>query len=151
MKSLSSKILLIAGLTFLALQFFRPDTSIPEYDHSKDFLRVHKPPQEISNIIKSACYDCHSYQTSYPWYSGIVPISWWLQDHIEEGREEFNLSLWADYSAERADHKIEEAIELVEDEEMPLPSYTWVHSDARLSDQERRELSEWFTTLREEL
>lgn len=151
MKSLSSKILLGLALLLIVLQFFGPDTSVPEYDGSKDFLTIHQPPQKISAIIQSACYDCHSYQTNYPWYSSIVPVSWWLQDHIDEGRDEFNLSLWADYPAERADHKLEEAVELVDEEEMPLPSYTWIHSDARLSDQERRELSEWFTSLRDEL
>ncbi|HET8864353.1 MAG TPA: heme-binding domain-containing protein [Gracilimonas sp.] len=151
MKSLSSKILLGLALLLIVLQFFGSDTSVPEYDGSKDFLTIHQPSQEISTIIQSACYDCHSYQTNYPWYSNIVPVSWWLQDHIDEGRDEFNLSLWADYPADRADHKLEEAIELVDAEEMPLPSYTWIHSDARLSDQERRELSAWFTSLRDEL
>ncbi len=151
MNSLLSKILLGLALLLIVLQFFGPDTSVPEYDHSKDFLSVYQPPKEISAILQSACYDCHSYQTNYPWYSSIVPVSWWLQNHIDEGRDEFNLSLWTDYSADRADHKLEEAIELVKAEEMPLPSYTWIHSDARLSDQERRELSAWFSSLREEL
>jgi hypothetical protein len=151
MNSLSSKILLGLALLLIVLQFFAPDTSVPEFDGSKDFLTTHQPSQEISDIIKSACYDCHSYQTNYPWYSTIVPVSWWLQDHIDEARDEFNLSLWTDYPADRADHKLEEAIELVEAEEMPLPSYTWVHSDARLSNQERQKLSAWFTSLREDL
>lgn len=151
MNSLLSKILFGLALLLIVLQFFGPDTSVSEYDASKDFLSVYQPSQEISAILQSACYDCHSYQTNYPWYSNIVPISWWLQDHIDEGRDEFNLSLWADYTPERADHKIEEAIELVEDEEMPLPSYTWIHSDARLSNTERDELVVWFTSLRSDL
>lgn len=151
MNSLSSKILLGLALLLIVLQFFGPDTSVPEFDGSKDFLLVHQPQQEISAIIQSACYDCHSYQTNYPWYSSIVPVSWWLQDHIDEARDELNLSLWTDYPADRADHKLEEAIELIEAEEMPLPSYTWIHADARLSDQERRKLSAWFTSLREDL
>jgi len=151
MKSLLSNTLLGLALLLIVLQFFGPDTTVPEYDLSKDFLTVQVPPHEISGIIQSACYDCHSYQTNYPWYSNIVPVSWWLQDHIDEGRDEFNMSLWTDYPAERADHKLEEAIELIEDEEMPLPSYTWIHSSARLSDQERSELSAWFTSLREKL
>lgn len=151
MNSLSSKILLGLALLLIVLQFFGPDTSVPEYDGSKDFLTIHQPSQEISAIIQSACYDCHSYKTSYPWYSNIEPISWWLQDHIDEGRDEFNLSMWADYPADRADHKLEEAIELVDAEEMPLPSYTWIHADARLSNQERQKLSAWFTSLREDL
>lgn len=151
MNSLSSKILLGLALLLIVLQFFGPDTSVPEYDASKNFLTIHQPSQEIAAIIQSTCYDCHSYETTYPWYSNIEPVSWWLQNHINEGRDEFNLSLWADYPADRADHKLEEAIELVDAKEMPLPSYTWIHSDARLSDQQRRELSSWFTSLREEI
>ncbi|HBQ60872.1 MAG TPA: cytochrome C [Balneolaceae bacterium] len=148
MNSLFSKTLIGLALLFIVLQFFGPDTSVPEYDSAKDFLVVNQPPQEISSVIQSACYDCHSYETKYPWYSSLEPLSWWLQDHIDEGRDEFNLSLWTDYPADRADHKLEEAVELLEAEEMPLPSYTWTHSDARLSDQERVKLIDWFSSLR---
>lgn len=151
MNSTLSKILIGLVVFFIVLQFFGPDTTLPEFDHSKDFITNTQPPQDVADILKSTCYDCHSYQTKYPWYSNVMPVSWWLQDHIEHGRDEFNLSLWADYSASRADHKLEEAIELVDDEEMPLPSYTWVHSDARLSEQQRKMLSQWFSGLRQGL
>ncbi|MEQ8524791.1 heme-binding domain-containing protein [Gracilimonas sp.] len=151
MKSMSLKIFAGLFLMLIILQFFGPDTSSPATDPSKDFITNAQPPEQVSSILKSACYDCHSYQTKYPWYSNIEPVSWWLQDHIDEGRDEFNMSLWADYSTRRADHKLEEAIELVEEEEMPLPSYTWIHGDARLTSEQRQTLIEWFTTLRTEI
>lgn len=148
MESLTSKIIAGFILVFIILQFFGPDTSSPAADPSKDFIVNTQPPEQVTSILKSACYDCHSYQTNYPWYSNIEPVSWWLQDHIEHGRDEFNMSLWSDYSSNRADHKLEEAIELVEEEEMPLPSYTWVHGDARLTPEQRDLLTEWFSSLR---
>ncbi|WP_428235036.1 heme-binding domain-containing protein [Gracilimonas sp.] len=148
MESLTSKIIAGLILVFIILQFFGPDTSSPAADPSKDFILNTQPPEQVTSILKSACYDCHSYQTNYPWYSNIEPVSWWLQDHIEHGRDEFNMSLWSDYSSNRADHKLEEAIELVEEEEMPLPSYTWVHGDARLTPEQRDLLTEWFSSLR---
>jgi hypothetical protein len=151
MNSILSKTLAGIALIFIVLQFFGPDQTLPDADPAKDFLANTNPPQEVATIIKSACYDCHSYQTKYPWYASIEPLSWWLQDHIEHGRDEFNMSTWTDYSTSRADHKLEEAIEYVEEEEMPLPSYTWIHGDARLTDQQREELTNWFASLREQL
>jgi|TARA_R100000388_G_C7245280_1_gene164830 hypothetical protein len=151
MNSILSKILAGIALIFVVVQFFGPDQTLPDADPAKDFLANTNPPQEVTTIIKTACYDCHSYQTKYPWYAGIEPLSWWLQDHIEHGRDELNFSEWTDYTTRRADHKLEEAIELVEEEEMPLPSYTRVHWEANLTDQQREELNKWFTSVREQL
>lgn len=151
MKSTLLKVLAGLLLVFVVLQFFGPEQTNPQADPAKDFLTNTNPTQEIATIIESACYDCHSYKTKYPWYSGIEPLSWWLQDHIDHGRDELNFSEWADYSTRRADHKLEEAIEYVEEEEMPLPSYTWAHWDANLTDQQREELNQWFASLREQL
>jgi hypothetical protein len=151
MNSILYKVLAGILLVFVGLQFFGPDQSIPQTDPAKDFLANTNPSPEVASIIKSACYDCHSYKTEYPWYSTIEPLSWWLQDHIDHGRDEFNMSAWTDYSPTRADHKLEEAIELVEEEEMPLPSYTWVHGEARLSEQQRDQLTDWFSSLREKI
>lgn len=136
---------------FIIIQFFGIDKSVPEYDESRDFLSVYEPPDEVESIFRTACYDCHSYSTIYPWYSNIQPAGWWLESHIEEGRDEMNLSLWEDYSPDDADHLLEEMVEMVEDEEMPLPSYTWIHADARLTDQQREQFTVWISDLRASL
>lgn len=148
MKSIQAKLLGGLVVIFLILQLFEPDRAVPEYPIAKDFIQVTKPPAQVADLLQSTCYDCHSYKTTYPWYANIEPVSWWLQDHINEGREELNFSLWKDYTVKRADHKLEEAIEKVEEGDMPLPSYTWVHSDARLSDEQRTILTDWFSSLR---
>lgn len=135
MKVFFKYLLLILLILFIAIQFFGIKKSVPEYDESGDFLSEFNPPSDVETIFRSACYDCHSYETTYPWYSNVQPFGWWLQGHIDEGRDEMNLSLWNQYSRKDADHLLEEMVEMVEDEEMPLPSYTWIHSDARLTDQ----------------
>lgn len=151
MNSFLKYTLLLFLIVFIIIQFFGIDRSVPEYDESGDFLSVHEPPSEIETIFRSACYDCHSYSTVYPWYTNIQPVGWWLQNHIDEGREEMNLSLWSDYPESDADHLLEEMIELVDEEEMPLPSYTWAHAGARLTDEQRQELIIWIGNLRSTL
>lgn len=148
MKSVFKYLLLALLFFFIVIQFFGVEKSVPEYDETGDFLSVYEPPEEVETIFRTACYDCHSYSTVYPGYTSIQPVGWWLQNHIEEGRDEMNLSLWEDYSPEDADHLLEEMVEMVEDEEMPLPSYTWVHADARLTDEQREELTAWVSSLR---
>ena len=137
-------ILILALAALVIIQFIRPDRSIPEYDIKGDFLQVTAPPAEIKNMIKAACYDCHSYETTYPWYDRIAPVSYWLNGHVKHGRGELNFSLWETYSVNKKDHKLEECAEEVKEKHMPLSSYTWSHSDARLTDQQRDQLASWF-------
>ena len=151
MKTVIKYLLVILLIVLVVIQFFGIDRSVPEYDESGDFLSNYEPPAEVETIFRTACYDCHSYDTVYPWYTGIQPVGWWLEDHIEHGRDEMNLSLWDDYSPGDADHLLEEMVEMVEEEEMPLPSYTWAHSDARLTEEQREEFTTWVSNLRSEL
>lgn len=145
---MTKKIVLGLAVVFIILQFFRIDKTVPVVEASGDFMNIHNPPNDIATILKTACYDCHSYKTKYPWYSNIAPVSWWIQEHIDHGREELNFSTWIDYSERRADHKLEEAAELVLNEEMPLPSYLRGHPEARLTAEQRTMLADWFEELR---
>lgn len=151
MKSILFKIMFFVLAIFIIIQFFGVNKAVPETEPSADFLNIHKPPENVESIFSSACYDCHSYETTYPWYSNVQPLAWWLQSHIDEGRDEMNLSTWENYSPEDADHYLEEIVEVVEEEEMPLPSYTWAHSEARLTDEQRDILTNWVAELRTSL
>ncbi len=142
------KILLGLAAVLLILQFFQIDKTNPEYDSPKDFMAMYPPSAEVASILKAACYDCHSYETEYPWYTYTQPLAWWVKDHIDEGRDELNFSEFGNYNPRRADHKLEEGIEYTETEEMPLPSYTWAHGDARLTWEQRELLIDWFAELR---
>ena len=135
---------------FIVLQFFKIDTSVPKFDTDKDFIAMTAPSDAVVTLLKNACYDCHSYATEYPWYAEVTPISWWLQHHVEEGREHLNFSLWGTYSTEKSMHKLEECTEEVEGGEMPLKSYTFTHGDVKLSAKEKATLVAFFDRLRKE-
>lgn len=131
----------------IIIQFFRIDKENPEVIPRKDFITQTNPPENIKTILKTACYDCHSHETKYPWYSNISPINWWLKDHIDEGREHLNFSEWADYPLKKQQHKLEECWEEVGEGEMPLESYLYTHSEADLTQEERDALIEWFKSI----
>src|SRR5690606_1813593 len=97
-----------------------------------DFTRVYEVPVEIENLLKNSCYDCHSNNTNYPWYHKIQPAAWFMEGHIVEGKSELNFSEFGDYSERRRGNKLESIVSQIESGEMPLPSYTWLHWDAKL-------------------
>lgn len=99
--------------------------------------------QNVSYILRSACYDCHSNETVYPWYSGVAPISWLVLHDIKEGRGELNFSEWTSYDLERKHHKLEELIEEVEEGEMPMKIYTVMHRAADLTEEQKNEVISW--------
>ncbi len=107
-----------------------------------------KPNTEIKTILKASCYDCHSNESAYPWYTNIAPFSWLVKNHINEGRQHLNFSEWGTYSIEKSDHKLEECIDEVEEGEMPLSSYTLMHKEAELSKEQKEALMHWFISIR---
>ncbi|RME94736.1 MAG: cytochrome C, partial [Bacteroidetes bacterium] len=131
----------------LLIQFVPIDRSVPAINAQADFLVATDAPQAIATTIRAACYDCHSYNTTYPWYAKVAPLSFWLQSHVKGGRSELNFSNWTSYPADKAAHKLEECAEEVSERHMPLRSYTWLHPNARLSDAQVSALSQWFAEM----
>jgi cytochrome c553 len=132
----------------LVLQFFQINKTNPEIKPGEDFLVINKTEASTAKLLKDACYDCHSHETKYPWYTNVVPLSWWIKKHIVKGREELNFSTWATYTAKKADHKLEESIEMLEEKKMPLKSYVIAHSEAKLSADQIKQLSDYFRSQR---
>ncbi len=128
---------------FVVAQFFRPERSNPPIDANRTVQAHLQVPANVDALLQRACQDCHTHNTSWPWYSNISPVSWFVADHVNAGRRHLNFSDWAKYDAKRADHKLEEFIEMVGQRAMPLPSYLPLHSHARLSDDDVRVLVEW--------
>ena len=149
--SLIKKIIIGFVVVFVLIQFFPIDKTNPPVDATVNMINLVDTSPEMQQVLKSACYDCHSYETEYPWYSNIAPVSWWIKDHVNEGREELNFSTWGSYSLKRQDHKLEEMGEEVDESEMPLTSYTLTHSHARLNDSQRQALVSWAKAVREKL
>ncbi len=135
-------------MILLVLQFFQINKTNPEIKPAEDFLVINKTEASTAKLLKDACYDCHSHETKYPWYTNVVPLSWWIKKHIVKGREELNFSTWATYSAKKADHKLEESIEMLEEKKMPLKSYVIAHSEAKLSAEQIKQLSDYFRSQR---
>lgn len=138
----------IALIALVAIQFFPVDYNQSETIPQTDFMLVNNVPVTVEKSLQVSCYDCHSNNTQYPWYSQITPVNFWMAEHIDNGKKHLNLSKWNSYSVKKKDHKIEELIEVVEDKSMPLESYTWVHAEAKLSEAEIESVKEWAQNLR---
>jgi len=138
----------LAALVFGVAQFIRPDTNVPERDPAVDLIALTRPGNEVAGLLHTACYDCHSDQTVYPWYDRITPVNWWVQHHVDEARAEGNFSEWGELPEKKRKHFAEEAVELITDGEMPLPSYAFMHPDAELTEGQRQVLSGFFEALK---
>jgi hypothetical protein len=145
------KILILLLVAFIIIQFFPIDKTNPATNEGMDFLKIKNTPEPIAKIIRNSCYDCHSNETRYPFYSNIQPFAWLLKNHIDEGRKEMNFSTFATYEPKRQAHKLEEAAEYVEQKKMPLESYLLGHPDAKLTDEQRKELAQYFRKIQKEL
>jgi len=141
-------ILLLALLMLVAIQFLPVDRSVPEVDPAQDFISATQPPAQVASLIRDACYDCHSYESEYPWYAYVAPVGQWLQGHIKHARKQVNFSVWTSNTQKKSDHALEEIVEVLKEESMPLKSFTWMHPEARLTQEERQELVMWFDGLR---
>jgi hypothetical protein len=127
-------------IVLVGIQFIRIDMTLPEADPALDIIAMNSIDAKTADMLKSACYDCHSNETVYPWYTNVAPMSWWIQGHINGGRQSLNFSEWGSYDAEKQAHKIEEVIEKVKLEHMPLGSYTWLHSEAKMTQEDRENM-----------
>ncbi len=141
-------ILIGLALLIIAIQFIPRHHTLEAINPVEEFSAP-ESEQEMA-LLKSACYDCHSNETEYPWYAQVQPLAWWIDNYVEEGREKLNFSIWQTYSAKDMNHALEECIEMVEEKEMPLTSFTLTHPEARLSELQRQQLVDWFKKLRAE-
>jgi Haem-binding domain len=145
------KILLVLLVALLLIQFIRPSRNISEGKSDTHLSNKYTVPANVSGILEKACYDCHSNNTVYPWYTNIQPVGLWLQDHVNEGKKELNFSEFLTYSPKKARHKMDEVIEMVKEGEMPLNSYTLIHKNANLSSEEKTALTDWASMLMKQI
>lgn len=147
MKVIFKKIGLLLLVCLVLIQFIRPAKNNGVVDSSKQIATVSLLPQDVNIILKKACYDCHSNNTFYPWYSNIQPVYFWLNHHIKEGKGELNFDEFASYRLRKQYHKMEEIVEQIKENEMPLSSYTLIHKDAVLTEVEKNTLIDWATAI----
>lgn len=145
------KILLVLLVVLIVIQFFRPEMNVSKGEQPNALANAYSAPPGVKSILQKACDDCHTNNTRYPWYNRVQPVAWWLSKHVKEGKEHLNLDEFLSYEPRRQDHKMEEVVEMVKSKEMPLKSYTWGHSNAKLSDAERVALTSWAEQVRKEI
>ena len=140
-------ILIWVILPLIAIQFIKID--VPDRLNGNPQNEI-KAPKEVLDILKRSCFDCHSNSVTYPWYDKIAPASWYVKLHVKKGREILNFSEWNSYSKKRK-LKILDRLPKAIVIRMPLPTYLWLHKEAKLSNSNKRILREWVEKLQDSL
>ena len=136
-------------VVFVAIQFIPSNRNESETAFITDFMSVNMVPENINNKLRVSCYDCHSNNTVYPWYNKIQPVSWFLEGHVAEGKSELNFSEWDNYSNRRKKSKLKSIISQINEDNMPLSSYVFIHGKAKLSKMEKEAITEWINELKD--
>ena len=151
MKKIIKTVLIVLLIALIVIQFFRPAKNEGVEIAANQITAAQHVPENVQQILKVSCYDCHSNTTYYPWYENIQPVAWFLSDHIIEGKKEINFSEFATYATYRRYKKFKEIQKQVKDGEMPLYSYTIPHRDAALSAEQKTTLIDWAASSMKEM
>lgn len=144
MKQLIRKILFIGLIFFLLMQFYQP---VRNSDYGQvlpiHISKVYHIPQNVETILQTSCYDCHSNNTQYPWYSYIQPARLFMESHITNGKNDLNFSQWGNYSKRKQGNKLDRIAKQIKANEMPLTSYTLIHKNAVLTAAQKEQMIKW--------
>ncbi|MBK7883422.1 MAG: heme-binding domain-containing protein [Chitinophagaceae bacterium] len=137
------KILLALLVVFIAIQFIQPAHNKSKELLATDFNKLFAVPDTVTAILQNACYDCHSNNSGYPWYSNIQPMAWMMARHIKNGKEELNFNEFGSYTSRRQISKLMGIANQIKDDEMPLSSYKMMHKKANLTKEEKVLIMDW--------
>lgn len=136
-------VVIVGVCCFIVSQFFGPAKTNPATDSSKSIeSRIQVTPQ-VNAILDRSCNDCHSNKTRWPWYSNVAPLSWFVIDHVDEGRQNLNFSEWGRYTQRDIDGLLKQICGEVQAGAMPLSSYTPLHPGSKLSTDDVKSLCDW--------
>ena len=144
-------VLVILLSVFVGIQFIRPAKNVSEEIGANDITAKYHIPDEVHQILKVSCYDCHSNNTYYPWYWQLQPVMWFMNDHINEGKRHLNFSEFSSYAARRRYKKLKEISKEIKSGDMPLRSYTMIHRDAVLSPVQKITVENWINASLKEM
>ena len=136
---------------FILIQLKRPARTNPAVDESQTIEAHTQMTPQAKDILDRSCRDCHSNKTEWPWYTNVAPVSWFIANHVDQGRKQLNLSEWAKLDRDRQDKKLRQICDEVEDGAMPLSGYLPMHPQAKLSEQDKKTLCDWTAAERERL
>lgn len=145
------KILVALLIILMVLQFIRPARNIGLVASSTDITHYVHVPDTVMRILQVSCYDCHSNNTVYPWYTNINPVGFWMRSHINDGKRAINFSDLSKFNKRKLDHRLGDIAEQVEKNEMPLWSYTLIHTYAKLDSGQVQLIKNWTEAARKEV
>jgi len=143
--------LILLLVILVAVQFVQPARNQSVQASSGGIASVINVPENVQAILQNSCNDCHSNNTRYPWYATLQPGAWWMASHIKDGKAELNFDEFGNYSKRRQLSKLKAIQGSIEDKSMPLPSYTFIHRNANLSQKDQKLLKDWLEISREEI
>lgn len=151
MKKLRKYSFVFLILFIVILQFIKPDTGNPPEDKN-NFIATHiQVPENVFSKLEKACFDCHSNRTVWPWYGKISPVVYLIDHDVKEGRRELNFSEWGNYEKKKMIKKLEEIESEVSGGEMPPGIYKPLHTESKLSDEDRKLITDWAKFSKENL
>ncbi len=152
MKSRTVIILIIIIILFIAIQFVRPErNSETVINRNELFAQLTDVPTVVRTSMLSACYNCHSNRTNYPWYASVAPVSWMISNNIKSAKKKVNFSEWHVLSADKQHHNLMEIVEVLEEGSMPPTPYKLMHPPGNLNDVERGVIVEWVKSYSERI
>ena len=138
-----TRIVLGLAILFAGIQLFRPDRTNPPVTAAQSVQATATVPAEIDAVLRRSCYDCHSSETRWPWYSGVAPMAWAVANDVHEARAQFSFSEWGTYPARKRIALLEKMCDEVREGKMPLKQYVWLHRDAALSETDWKSVCDW--------
>ena len=135
--------MILIVVLLVVIQFVPIKTPSNNVNISNDLVSVEKLDGDVSVILKTSCYDCHSNQTPYPWYSHVAPVSWLVANDVKEGRAKLNFSDWKLNNKRRKIRQLEDIKEQVQQGEMPMGIYTVIQKKAKLTESQKQLLVKW--------
>jgi hypothetical protein len=149
MKKILKWAVIVLLTVFLLLQLANPARTNPPV--ISDMIADTHPPEPVATALVAACYDCHSHQTKWPWYSHIGPVAWLVANDVNEGRHNLDLSEWPADDAKRAVRRLEDMSDNIGSADMPPKKYTAIHADARLTADQRKVMTDWLDAAADKL
>ena len=144
MKKVLKIILTIVLFIFIGIQFYQPALNVDKGQvYTTDFTQAYKMPVQVKAMFQTSCYDCHSNNTKYVWYDYVQPARALVENHIKNAKEDLNFNEWGTYSNRKQERLLNSIKEQIETKQMPLSSYTLMHTDAKLNDEQIKTLTDW--------
>ncbi|TDD97080.1 heme-binding domain-containing protein [Flavobacterium cellulosilyticum] len=149
MKKGIKKVLYVGLIIFLLMQLYQPARNQSyEQVNTANFTKVYQVPKNIETILRTSCYDCHSNNTNYPWYSYLQPTRFFMESHINKGKNNLNFDEYGNYSSRKQLTKLDRIVKQIKSSEMPLSSYTLIHRNAILTSTQKEEVINWVNSVK---